>query len=143
MRRPEAPAVDEADLPDHPLVGAYVALLRAYRSNDLARLQTLFAPGVSLTIGGRSQFSGTYVGIGQVNAGAIALQRQFVPAASRILDVSTTDGELRAEVEVVAQHLGRRFPARLHHVVRFDADGRVEGFAIDAEDQDALDRFLG
>jgi hypothetical protein len=96
-----------------------------------------------MTIGGRSRFSGTYRGVGQVNAGAVALQRQFVPGASRIVDVSTVDGEVRADVEVVAQRLGRRFPARLHHVVRFDMDGRVEEFVIQAEDQGSLDRFLG
>ena len=133
MRPPSPSNVDR-------VIGLYADLSR----RDLLALQRRVSPEVVVHIAGASRFAGTHDGMGSVIALASDFENRLIPFRSTIEDIEA-DGEdaVRATVTVSIRNGPYVQMARLRERFRFDRDGLIVEFWVEAEDQQSVDELLG
>ena len=120
-----------------------LAVYEALNRRDWVALQQQFSPDLILRIAGKSPLAGEHRGLGAAMALATKIERRFLPQQSEIEELMDEHEQVRAVVTVSIRTEGDPFRARLHEVFRFSDDGLVREVWVKAEDQRAVDAFLG
>ena len=121
-----------------------IAVYHALQRRDWLALQHQVAPVAVLRIGGRSRYAGIYQGMGQLIALAAQLEERIIPFRSEIEELRLDGDGVRAIVKVFIRMPTRDvFEARLRETFSFNGEGRISELVVRAEDQRALDEFLG
>jgi ketosteroid isomerase-like protein len=124
-------------------VARVLAVYDALNRRDWMALQRQFSPDLVLRVAGKSSLAGEHLGLGAAIALATKIERRVVPQQSTIDELIEEIDQVHAVVTVSIEAAGGPFRARLHEVFRFDDDGLVREVWVKAEDQRAVDAFLG
>jgi SnoaL-like domain len=116
----------------------------AYRAGDLAGIQGVVSPDITLHMPGRNSLAGDYTGMGEVMALVARAAGYFAPGSVRVLGVDVNEGLVDARVEVSAGFMASRLgPVQLTQRMRLDEDARVVESWIVPDEPEEWDEFVG
>jgi hypothetical protein len=129
---------------EDPVIDLFLQAVDTYQGQEAEQIRALLSPDVILWMSGTSFLAGQRRGWEEVlgfvrdSAGVIDLQ------TIQLEDIAAEEQEVRATMTVDLVASGsERLRVRMLPRVHFDSEGRVLDVWVEAEDQEAFDRFLG
>lgn len=129
---------------EDPVIDLFRRAVDTYQGQDADQITALLSPDVILWMSGTSFLAGRHrgweevLGFARDSAGIIDLQ------TIQLEDIAADEQEVRATMTVDLVGPGNeRLRVRMLPRVHFDSEGRVLDVWVEAEDQEAFDRFLG
>jgi 8-amino-7-oxononanoate synthase len=128
---------------DDPAIGLFHQAISAFRAQDVPLMGALVSPDAVLWMSGSSPLAGQHKDREAVLAFGIAVAERMDLTTVDIEEIAVDEREVRAVTSVDLVHPdGRRLRVRLLPRIHFDSEDRVLDVWVEAEDQEAFDRFL-
>jgi ketosteroid isomerase-like protein len=128
---------------DDPAIGLFHQAISAFRAQDVPLMGALLSPDVVLWMSGSGPLAGQYKDREAVLAFGVAMAEHMDLATIEIEEIAVDEREVRAVTSVdLVRADGGRLRARLLPRLHFDSEDRVLDVWVEAEDQEAFDRFL-
>lgn len=128
---------------DDPAIGLFRQAISAFRAQDVPLMGALLSPDVVLWMSGTSALAGQHRDREAVLAFGIAIAERMDLSTIDVEEIAVEEREVRAITSVDLVHPdGRRLRVRLLPRIHFDSEDRVLDVWVEAEDQEAFDRFV-
>jgi ketosteroid isomerase-like protein len=129
---------------DDPAIGLFRQAISAFRAQDVPLMGELVSPEAVLWMSGTSRLAGQHRDREGVLAFGVAIAEHMDLTTIEIEEVAVDEREVRAVTSVdLVRPDGDRLRVRLLPRLHFDSEDRVLDVWVEAEDQEAFDRFLG
>jgi ketosteroid isomerase-like protein len=129
---------------DDPAIGLFRQAISAFRAQDVPRMGALLSPDAVLWMSGTSRLAGLHKDREAVLTFGIAVAELMDLTTIDIEEIAVDEREVRAVTSVdLVQPDGRRLRVRMLPRIHFDSEDRVLDVWVEAEDQEAFDRFVG
>jgi ketosteroid isomerase-like protein len=128
---------------DDPALGLFRQAISAFRAQDVPQMGALLSPDAVLWMSGTSALAGQHRDREAVLAFGIAIAERMDLSTIDVEEIAVDEREVRAIISVDLVHPdGRRLRVRLLPRIHFDSEDRVLDVWVEAEDQEAFDRFV-
>jgi ketosteroid isomerase-like protein len=128
---------------DNPAIGLFRQAISAFRAQDVALMGAQLSPDAVLWMSGSSPLAGQHKDREAVLAFGVAMAEHMDLATIEIEEIAVDEREVRALTSVdLVRADGGRLRVRLLPRLHFDSEDRVLDVWVEAEDQEAFDRFL-
>lgn len=129
---------------DDPAIDLFRQAISAFRDQDVPQMGALLSPDAVLWMSGTSALAGQHRDRDAVLAFGIAMAERMDLTTIDIEEIAVDEREVRAVTSVdLVNSDGGRLRVRLLPRIHFDSEDRVLDVWVEAEDQEAFDRFLG